>query len=278
MRLEALPRLRIRTPEGVDFSMVVASPFLRLLAFAVDLAVIVAASIALQNLINLFALLAPGLFMAVGIVAFFLLLTGYGMVLEYFWRGQTLGKRLLRLRVMDEELRPLRFSQAALRNLLRAVDFLPAFYVVGAVSCLLTRHYQRLGDIASSTVVVWDPRVETPELERIGSMKYNSLRAHPHLCARLRQAIEPEEARAALMALLRRDGYDPEARLEVFEALAQRFRERVRFPEETAIGLTPEQYVRCVVDVLFRARAEEKPAPAPDKASAETPPARSNGP
>ena len=74
------------------------------------------------------------------------------------------------------------------------------------------------------------------------------------LAARLRQRVPPVEAGLALQALLRRNGLDPEARVELFGRLAERFRVAGPLPEELTLDLTDEQLVRNVVDVLFQAR------------------------
>ena len=78
---------------------------------------------------------------------------------EWRWRGQTIGKRLLRLRVVDAEGMRLQFNQIVTRNLLRFVDSLPAFYFVGGLACWLSPKCQRLGDIAANTIVIRNPRV-----------------------------------------------------------------------------------------------------------------------
>jgi len=61
------------------------------------------------------------------VLAYFVIQIGYGIVMEWFWRGQTLGKRLLRLRVIDSQGLRLQFSQIVIRNLLRFVDMLRCF-------------------------------------------------------------------------------------------------------------------------------------------------------
>ncbi len=73
---------------------------------------------------------------------------------EAFWKGQTPGKRILRLRVIGASGRALTFWEALLGNLLRIIDFLPALYAAGAASIFWTRHQQRLGDLAAGTLVV----------------------------------------------------------------------------------------------------------------------------
>ena len=68
----------------------------------------------------------------------------------------------------------------------------------------------------------------------------------------MRQRVSPEQADVALQALLRREGLDPVARIELFRDVASCFRSLVEFPQEATDGISDEQYVRNVVDVLFR--------------------------
>ena len=76
---------------------------------------------------------------------------------EAAWRGQTPGKRVMRLMVLNDDGTPVRWPAALTRNLLRAVDFLPFLYGVGLVAMLVSRDFKRLGDLAAGTVVVYQP-------------------------------------------------------------------------------------------------------------------------
>jgi uncharacterized RDD family membrane protein YckC len=244
--------LLIRTPEGIVFSQWLAGPVTRFLAWLVDLLCISAVASVLGMAAALLGFLSMGLAQAVSILLYFALSLGYGMVLEWFWRGQTVGKRMLRLRVVDAQGFRLHFSQIAIRNLLRAVDMLPGPYLLGGVACLLSRRAQRLGDFAANTVVIRSPKLAEPDLDQLLAGRYNSLRDYPHLAARLRQRVSPQEAGLAMQAILRRDLLDPQSRVELFAQIAERFRSKVTFPAETVGGLADEQYVRNVVDVLYR--------------------------
>jgi uncharacterized RDD family membrane protein YckC len=244
--------LVIRTPEGISFALLLAGPISRFLAWAVDLAVVTAGGIVLGMVLGALDVLSPDLSRAALALAYFVLPIAYGIGLEWGWRGQTLGKRLLRLRVMDAQGLRLQFSQVATRNLLRFVDLLPACYLVGGVVSLLNPRAQRLGDVAANTIVVRHPRRRPPDWELILAGKYNSLRDHPHLVARLRQRTAPEEARVALRAVLRRDELDPEARVRLLAELADHYRRAAGIPAEIAEDIADEQLLRNVVDVLFR--------------------------
>jgi len=251
--------LQIRTPEGIVFSLLLAGPVTRFLAWAVDMACIGVLSGAAVSLLGLLGLISLDFARAFMVLTCFVIQTGYRIVLEWFWRGQTIGKRLLRLRVMDAQGLRLQFSQIVIRNLLRFVDTLPALYLLGGIACLASRRAQRLGDFAANTIVVRNPKIKEPDLDQLLAGKYNSLREYPHLAARLHQRVSPTEARVALQALLRRDELDARARVELFGEIAAHFRSLVEFPPEATEGITDEQYVRNVVDVLFRPqRAERK--------------------
>jgi len=263
------PRRRelvIRTPEGIAFSFVLAGPLIRGAAFIIDLLVIAVISQIAGLIMAIPGLIAQDFFGALATLIFFAISLGYGIWCEWKLRGQTLGKRTLRIRVMDSGGLRLQFGQVVVRNLLRAVDSLPVFYLVGALASWLHPRAQRLGDIAAGTVVVRVPRIREPDLDQIGTPKYNSLREHPHLVARLRHRISAQEAGLAVNALLRRAEIEPVPRARLFDELAAYFRSAVKIPEELCDGLSSEQFVRNVVDVLFRTPGN----PPADRGNAQT--------
>ncbi len=253
--------LKIKTPEGIEFSFRLAGPVTRFLAWIVDLACIAAGASLVGTVLGLANLVSLDLSRALVVLSYFVLSIGYGVATEWFWRGQTVGKRLLRLRVMDERGLRLQFSQIVIRNLLRFIDMLPAFYLVGGLACLFSKRSQRLGDFAANTIVVRNPKLAEPDLDQLALGKFNSLRNHPHLEARLRQLVSPDEARIVLQALIRRDDFDDAARVELFAELAAHFRSLVAFPPEAVEAISDEQYVRNVVDLLFRKRRAEEIKP-----------------
>jgi len=249
--------LLIRTPEGIVFAQLLAGPVSRFLAWVVDLGCIVVINIIVNAVIGLVMFVSPDLASGLYTIGFFVISVGYGIVFEWVMRGQTIGKKFFRLRVVDVEGLRLQFNQIVTRNLLRFVDSLPAFYFVGGLACWLSPKCQRLGDIAANTTVIRVPRIAEPDLDQMFAGKFNSLRQHPHLAARLRQLVTPPEAVIALSALIRRDEFDPMARVELFSELASHFQSKVTFPAEATDGVADEQFIRNVVDVIFRGRPEE---------------------
>ena len=247
--------LIIRTPEGIVFSQLLAGPVTRFFAWFIDQLCIIAALSLLGVVFNLLDLVSWNFGFALYVLCYFVVSIGYTIFFEWNWRGQTIGKKVLRLRVTDVQGMRLQFNQIVVRNLLRFVDSLPSFYFVGGLTCWLTSKCQRLGDIAANTIVIRSPQIAQPDLDQLLAGKYNSLRQYPHLAARLRQRISPMEADIALQSILRRDQFESTARVKLFAELAGHFRSKVDFPADAVDGIADEQYLRNVVDIVYRTSA-----------------------
>ncbi len=225
-------RMKVRTPEHVELQFVLAGAGNRFLAVLVDLII--------QTLcvVGVFLLLFVGLWVtrgslrdlwedsgenaalwiiAVLIILYFIFQWGYFVLFETVWAGQTPGKRLVKIRVVREDGRPIGFPEAAIRNLLRVVlDSQPGnLYAVGFITGILNARFKRLGDFAAGTVVIRERRPPVPG-------------KGPGLPARAQLAPEPAgssvrqltlEETATLQAFLRRRG---ELDLQTRAAMAQR--------------------------------------------------------
>jgi uncharacterized RDD family membrane protein YckC len=91
-----------------------------------------------------------------GFVLGLLLACAYFAVLEAR-DGQSLGKRLLGLRVLQLDGRPCTTLGAVLRNVFRVIDAFPGIYAVALVSLAGSPRRQRIGDQAAGTSVFLDP-------------------------------------------------------------------------------------------------------------------------
>jgi uncharacterized RDD family membrane protein YckC len=214
--------------------------------------VIAALASVIEKILSPLAVFGADLAGALNIVAYFVISLIYAAAAEWAWRGQTVGKRLLRLRVVDASGLRLEPAQVIVRNLMRFIDALPALYLVGGIACVVSRRRQRLGDLAAGTVVIRTPKLARPDLDQVLGSKYNSLAEYRHLAARLRQRVRPEVARIALETLLRRDQLSAGARLQVFRELAEYFRPLAPYPPEVIEQLSDEAYVRDVVEILYQ--------------------------
>ncbi|MCL5947704.1 MAG: RDD family protein [Actinobacteria bacterium] len=135
----------------------------RVIAYVIDYAIIMVAIIlvyAAMLLVELSVLhsstgIVGDIFSAFAVVFIFASYFGYFVLFEVFDRGRSPGKRLVGLRVVRSDGGAVSFRGSLLRNLLRIVDsFPPPTYLVGLVLVFATSHHQRLGDMASGTLVV----------------------------------------------------------------------------------------------------------------------------
>jgi uncharacterized RDD family membrane protein YckC len=244
-------RLEIVTPEGVCFGLPLAGPVVRLVAWTIDALLIGASLSAAGQALSLLQAISSDWYGAASALAFFAISVGYGMFFEWWWSGQTPGKRIMLLRVVDAQGLKLEFQQIAIRNIMRLVDALPLLYLVGGAAALVSRDAQRLGDMAANTVVIRQNRFEPVDPAIFATARYNSLQAYPHVTAVLRQRSAPALVDVALQAVGRREELLPEAQIEVFGALGAKFREAARVPEEAMVTLTEEQFVRNVLQVVM---------------------------
>ena len=246
--------LTIETPEGVVFSYALATPVTRALAWSIDAFAIIGGTMLVGKIVQTFGRVSADWANAISVLSYLAISIGYGIALEWRWRGQTLGKRVLGLRVIDAQGLRLQLPQIALRNLLRFVDMLPLLYLTGGIAALVTRKCQRLGDLAANTVVAHERKWQQPDLDRIAPARYNSLAAWPNHAARLRSLASAEAVGMTVRALAQRDGYDPVARIGLFAELSAYFRTLVAFPESALEGLTDEQYLASVLRVIYAAQ------------------------
>src|SRR5260370_29533966 len=158
------------TTEKVPFNYRVAGLGSRFLAWLVDAGMIVSLGTAGICAGSVLEIGRQGLGMAIVLLWFFALSWGYFLVFEWLWHGQTPGKRLLGIRVIQWQGTSVTFYQSAVRNILRAVDSLPLFYPLGFCVAACNRENRRLGDLAAGTLVVHVDRKAKP----IQSLQENS--------------------------------------------------------------------------------------------------------
>jgi uncharacterized RDD family membrane protein YckC len=149
----------VETPEGISLGLHLAGPVARFYAFVIDLLIRAALYMVLGRVLAY----AGGVGFGVYLLAIFLIEWLFAVPFEVLWHGQTPGKRVVKIRVLREDGVPVGWGESVTRNLLRAADFLPAFYGFGLLSMLVDRRFRRLGDIAAGTVVVYDAEAPRPQ-------------------------------------------------------------------------------------------------------------------
>lgn len=245
------------TPEAVPLDLQPAGLGSRFVGLLIDWAV--------QFLLG-FAVLLLGIglsvgdFGGIGIALFFLLgflvLLGYPVALETLWRGRTVGKAAMGLRVVTTEGGPVRFRHAAIRAALGLVDFMLTSGAAAVISVLATRNNQRLGDLVAGTLVLRErtglPPPEAAEFTVPGGLEWYAASLDV-------SRMTADDYRALRAFLLRAPTLDYRIRYQLAVGLADPLSERVRPLPPT--GIHPAWYLICVAAVYQQRNASRTPPP-----------------
>jgi hypothetical protein len=170
-------------------------------------------------------------------VAVFLLVFAYFVLFEWLGGGQTPGKKIMGLRVMYEDGRPVDFAASAIRNVLRLADFLPAVYGLGVTVMFISPKSQRLGDLAGGTIVV----IERPLRRAITQPSRPTVpSAQP-----TGFGLTREDREAAVRFLERRAELDYQLRKELAIKISRSIAERAQIEVESALR-DPEAFLESV--------------------------------
>lgn len=143
----------VYTPEGVALLLPAAGPVPRALAWLIDSAV----RFGLLFLVGMIVAVLDRVGAGVYLIAYFAIFWAYPILFEVLWDGQTLGKRVMSLRVISDDGAPVGWLASIVRNLLRTVDFLPFGYATGLVAGFFDPWGRRLGDMVARTMVIHAP-------------------------------------------------------------------------------------------------------------------------
>jgi uncharacterized RDD family membrane protein YckC len=252
---------RMVTPEAVALEFETANVGSRILGFLIDAAVVG---------IGVFILFIPVGFLVdpasqlvpdwVVITATILLFStwvfGYFIAQETLWRGRTLGKAALGLRVVTREGGPVRFRHALIRALLGLVDFGLFSGFVALVAILASPNNQRLGDMVAGTLVLR----ERSGMRAPAPVAFAPPRGLEQYAAVLDTSqLDAQAYQAVRSFLLRASALEPTARHELAVQLATSLAERLR-PEPPS-GIPPEIYLQ-VVAAAHQARQRAAASPA----------------
>jgi uncharacterized RDD family membrane protein YckC len=239
--------VRIETPEHVVFEYELAGMGSRVLAASLDL-LIVATLLAILLLVTL--VVAGGLgelsgfWLAGALVAAFLVFWGYPILFELRGGGQTPGKRILGIRVIQEGGYALTPAAVVVRNLLRLVDFLPGAYFLGLLVMVLNRRYKRVGDFVAGTIVIRERRREA-RAPRLALSQLNP-GANEEAALELRRSgvhrLEPDQVALVEDFLSRRHSLEPEARRRLADQLSRALMERLGLE-----GIPGERFLQSLV-------------------------------
>jgi uncharacterized RDD family membrane protein YckC len=255
--------IAIETPEHIVFRHRLAGPARRMSAYVFDFVLCYGTLIVIAFIVILLAAGFSGInkasdelsgFAAAGIgvllILMFCIEWVYFVVCEGRW-GTTPGKRLFGLRVVTTEGRPIGFSEAALRNVLRGADVLPIGYLVGVTSMACTRRFQRLGDLLAGTMVVITQRADARAIP-IALYPPPTEQELAGLPAVIR--LDADERAAIELFLRRRVALGPAREHELAEMLVEPLSQRYDFS-----GKDPARVLAILYDLAMNAGREDAP-------------------
>jgi len=239
----------IVTPENIAFQYQLAGPFRRLPAFLIDAALRLGVWMVAVFVLGIAGIAGGGAGIALLFLLWFVLEWFYGGLLETFWNGQTVGKRMLGIRVLSTDGQPINGLQAVMRNILRYVDMMPLIpltawglpagpyaiptFMVGLLTPMFTQRFQRLGDVVCGTIVVIEQRgwlLGVPQLDDPRALALSNL-VPPNFQA-------PRTMARALAAYVeRRQHFSPARRQEIARHLGAPLRVRFQLPADTSCDL-----------------------------------------
>ena len=238
--LGSLPdKLTIDTPELTALDFAVAGIGSRFLALAFDTLI--------QTVIGLIGGIGGGILvgvisaavpkaglwgLALLVLFFFCLYFGYFTLFEIMWNGQTPGKRKAGIRVIKDSGRPLTPAESIGRNLMRIVDWLPAFYAVGMVSAILTKENKRLGDLVAGSLVVRESSFK--DLKPAWQTYQESSPALSPLGA---ERLSPEECALIDSYLQRRLDLEPNVRFRMADEIFRRLKPKLTLPADSTLSV-----------------------------------------
>ncbi len=251
--------LSIDTPENVAFDYEVAGIGTRFLAALVDTLVILVLQVVASITLLLFTDILVGdeqevwlLAAVIGLISF-AFLWGYYVFFEVIWNGQSLGKRWVGLRVIRTDGSPITLVESLIRNIIRLVDFLPAYYGVGVVTMFINEQSRRLGDLAAGTLVVRDrPTVTLESLAVKPALRNRSLQSFTAEMDLPIERLTSQDIQMAEDFLRRRDQLSNPS--VVAKRIAQALFERMGIPVDQAEIMYAYDLILEIVQASQRAQ------------------------
>jgi uncharacterized RDD family membrane protein YckC len=266
---------RMVTPEAVALELPTAGAGTRLAAALLDWLIVIVGEYLLSTLLIMgLALAQVGAagslpdWVLIATTLFLLTFTmfGYFIISETLWRGRTVGKAALGLRVVTREGGQIRFRHAFIRGVFLLIDGLASIGSVGVISILASRRSQRLGDMVAGTVVLRE-RTALRSPVAVTFAPPPGLEAYTAVLDTTRVGIP--EYQAVRSFLMRANSLAPHARYELAVKLANPMRELVRpLPPD---GVQPELFLAAVAAAHQRRQRGTAPQPSRPPAPAPQP-------
>lgn len=249
-----LNHARIVTPESVELEFTLAGIGSRSLALLLDYVFLGVGLLAFWVLCSWFAdgliswletlgfnyITAPIWLFAIALLISFILFVGYFFLFETLWRGQTPGKRIFHLRVIQSTGQPIGATQALLRSLLRPID---DTLLLGALFIIFGKQEQRIGDLVANTLVIQESYADKKRAIVISSAAKTLAALLPDIAQVKR--LSSDNFATLTEYLQQRSRLDPTIQKQLRTTLAHQARELVHL-QEVPPGVTADQFLEAL--------------------------------
>lgn len=235
-------QFNLQTPESVELEFTLAGIGNRTLALLIDYVVLLVSLFLfwvfyliftpqLESILENFVAvddLGIWLFAIASLISFFVYV-GYFVIFESLWQGQTPGKRITKIRVIQDNGRRAGLGQATMRSLLRPVDDI---FFLGVFMIVLSKQEKRLGDWLAGTIVIQEDRAIADANFAIDPASKNFAQELEQL-EELSQIL-PEEFATIREYLQRRSAMSIKAKTHIGQKLAQRIQAILHLEKQPA--------------------------------------------
>ncbi|MDX1627762.1 MAG: RDD family protein, partial [Fulvivirga sp.] len=144
-----MQNVNIRTAQNVGIQYELAGLGNRIAAFVIDAVILFFYLIVVMWMISQIQLNSIWI-----LFGFYLPVLFYHLICEVFFNGQSIGKKQMKIKVVQLDGSSPTFGAYILRWILRLVDISTFSGAIAVVTISMSKHGQRLGDMAAGTTVV----------------------------------------------------------------------------------------------------------------------------
>lgn len=248
---------KVVTPENVELSFELAGLTARFAAWLIDFLIMMVALMVTVMIVSVIGIVSQGLAYALIIVIAFVIQQGYFIFFELKTGGSTPGKRVMKIRVIQDTGVKTTFYHSFLRNILRFMDSTPflVLHLAGGLVAFFHPLNRRLGDAVAGTIVVRERSYPPPGKIIAEGDKYSTLLEDYTLREKVKRLVSTPEKEAMIEACLRAEEIEFSHRMEIFTRLGRRLRSRLDLPPMEFAS--DEKLVRNVTAILLGAEPSD---------------------